>query len=86
MKGKNSVRTTEDQSSEDHKLFYEHLQHSKKRGGELNYTSTPNPSKKIKCTLHTLIKPSFKMTGETPEYDILIGYAGHHHCYSHSTN
>lgn len=59
-KEKNSVRTTEDQRSEDHKLFYEHLQHCERLGGEINYTSTPNPRKKIQCTLQTLIKSSFK--------------------------
>lgn len=55
-----------------------HLQHSKRQGEGINYTSTPNPIKKIKCTLHILIKSSFEVTGDTSEYDILIGYAGYH--------
>lgn len=33
-KEKNSIWTTKDQSPEDHKLFYEHLQRSKRLGGE----------------------------------------------------
>lgn len=33
-KGKNSNWTAKDQSPEAHKLFYEHLQHSKRLGGE----------------------------------------------------
>lgn len=61
-KGYNNIRTTEIKVQETINSFKSIYNIA--RGG-INYTSTPNPIKKIKCTLHTLIKSSFKVTGDT---------------------
>lgn len=56
-------------SWEDHKLFYESLQHSKRLGGKINYISKVNPYYK-KETYYIYIDKtcqSFKIADDTTE-------------------